>query len=261
MKTHARSSSLHRWFAVLAVLAACLGFTRRASASVALDAANRAFAEGRYADAVARYERLLEHEGYSAPVLFDLGNAYLRDKQPARALLAYERARLLAPRDPALARNLVQAEAATGFAEPSSTVTRLARSLTLDEWTRLGAATFWLAACATVGAFVLRRGRGWLRLAAAGGAVVAGVSLAAIASASRVTDTGLVLEAAPLLVSPFAGAESSGSLRPGAEVELERTHDSFALVRDRAGHEGWIERGAVAPIVPDGAKFSACISS
>jgi hypothetical protein len=254
---HRRSSLLHRWFAVVAVFAACLGFARFASASPALDAANRAFAEGRYADAASHYEALLEHEGYSAPVLFDLGNAYLRENQPARALLAYERARLLAPRDPALARNLAQAEAALGTEEHSSTAARLARNLTLDEWTWLAAAAFWLAVSATAGAFVSSRGRAWLgRVAVAGGAL-AGVSLAAILIASDVEHTGLVLEPAPVLVSPFAGAESSASLRPGTEVELERTHDSFALVRDRAGHEGWVERGAVAPVVPDGAKYGA----
>lgn len=255
MKQHAHRSSCKRWFAALALLAACLGVTRFASASVALDAANRAFAEGRYGDAATRYEAILEHDGYSAPVLFDLGNAYLRQARPARALLAYERARLLAPRDPAIARNLEQARAAAGFEDPSSTPVRLARSLTRDEWAWLGAAAFWLAAAAAAGAFVLRHGRGWLRGAAAAGSVVATLSIAALAVASRVEHTALVLEATPLLVSPFKGAESSASLRGGAEVELERTHESFALVRDRAGHEGWLERGAVAPLVPDGAKF------
>ena len=250
MKSRARPSFLHRWFAVLAAFIACLGFAPFASAWPALDTANRAFAEGRYADAAARYEALLAREGYSAPVLFDLGNAYLRENEPARALLAYERARLLAPRDPAIARNLAQAEAAAGFEDHSSATARLARNLTLDDWTWLGATAFWLAVSATAGALVLRRGRAWLGRAAAVCGVVAGVSLAALASASGAEHLGLVLDPAPVLVSPFAGAESSGSLRPGAEVELERTHDAFALVRDPEGHEGWIERGAVAPIVP-----------
>jgi hypothetical protein len=257
MKSRARPSFLHRWFAVLAAFIACLGFAPFASAWPALDTANRAFAEGRYADAAARYEALLAREGYSAPVLFDLGNAYLRENQPARALLAYERARLLAPRDPAIARNLAQAEAAAGIEDHSTTAARFARSLTLDEWTWLGTTAFWLAASAAAGAVMLRRGRAWLGRAAVVSGVVAGASLAAIASASGAEQTGLVLESAPVLVSPFAGAESSGSLRPGAEVELERMHDTFTLVRDRAGHEGWIERGAVAPVVPDGAKFGA----
>lgn len=239
-----------KWFAVLAVLAACLGMTRLASASVAFDAANRAFAEGHYADAAARYEALIAREGYSAPVLFDLGNAYLRDNKPARALLAYERARLLAPRDPAIARNLSQARAAVGFEDHSNVGERLARRLTLDEWTWLGAVAFWLMAGTAAGTFLWRDRRSWLWRAALAGAAVSGVSLAAIAVSSRALRTGLVLEAAPVLVSPFAGAESSGSLRPGAEVEIERGHDGFALVRDRTGQEGWVERGVVAPLAP-----------
>jgi tetratricopeptide (TPR) repeat protein len=255
MKTNARFSSQHRWFAVLALFTACLGLARLASASPALDAANHAFAEGHYTDAVSRYEALVAREGYSAPVLFDLGNAYLRENQPARALLAYERARLLAPRDSAIAGNLAQAEAAIGIEDHSSTASRFARSLTLDEWTWLGAAAFWLAASATAGALVLRRGRAWLGRAAVLGGVTLGAALAAVAVASRAERIGLVLEPVPVLVSPFAGAESSGSLRPGTEVEIERQHETFALVRDRAGREGWIERASLAQVVPDGAKL------
>lgn len=257
MKRPTLSWSVHRWLAVLAVLAACLGVAARASASTALDTANRAFAEGRYADAAARYEALLQHEGYSAPVLFNLGNAYLREHQPARALLAYERARLLAPRDPAIALNLAQAQAAAGVEDRSSPAAELVQRMSLDEWTWLGTAAFWLAAAATAGAFLQRRRRAWLRGVAVTGAVTAGVSFAAVSVASRVEQAALVLEATPVLVSPFAGAESSSSLRPGAEVQIERTHQSFALVRDGAGHEGWIERSRVAPVVPDGAKFGA----
>lgn len=257
MKRPPLPPSIPRWFAVAAVLAACLGFPARASASTALDTANRTFAEGRYADAAARYEALLEHEGYSAPVLFNLGNAYLREHQPARALLAYERARLLAPRDPAIARNLAQAEAAAGVEHHSSVAARLASPLSLDEWTWLGTAAFWLAVAATAGAFLQRRRRSWLRPFAVAAGLAASVSGAAIAVASRVENVGFVLEATPLLVSPFAGAESSSSLRPGAEVRIEHTHESFALVHDDAGHEGWIERSAVAPVVPNGAKFGA----
>ncbi|HTQ02547.1 MAG TPA: tetratricopeptide repeat protein [Polyangiaceae bacterium] len=253
----ALSSFPRRLVAVLAVAGACLGCSRAAEASPALDAANRAFAAGAYGDAATRFQALVEHEGYSAPVLFDLGNAYLRENQPARALLAYERARLLSPRDPAIARNLAQAEAAAGFSDDSSAVMRAARTLTLDEWTWLATAAFWLAVAGTAGAFVSKRGRAWAgRVAVTAGLVAAGAG-AALVVASRVNDAGLVLEAAPVLVSPFAGAESSGSLRPGARIAIERTHDAFALVRDRAGHEGWVERAAVAPIVPDGAKYGA----
>src|SRR4029077_19623718 len=47
----------------------------------------------------------------SGPVYFNLGNAYFRAGNPGRAILNYERARRLMPRDPDLHANL-------GFARP-----------------------------------------------------------------------------------------------------------------------------------------------
>ena len=40
--------------------------------------ANAAFAAGRYEEAIAGFEDLVARDGYSAPLLFDLGNAYFR---------------------------------------------------------------------------------------------------------------------------------------------------------------------------------------
>ena len=45
-------------------------------------------------------------EGYSAPALYNLGNAYARTGKPGLAVLNYERARLLDPSDPDLETNL-----------------------------------------------------------------------------------------------------------------------------------------------------------
>ena len=42
----------------------------------------------------------------SAPALFNRGNALVREGKPGPAILAYERAQQLAPRDPAIAVNL-----------------------------------------------------------------------------------------------------------------------------------------------------------
>lgn len=257
MKSHARPSSLHRWSALVAATVVCLGLARPASASPALDAANRAFAEGHYADAASQYESLIEREGYSATLLFDLGNAYLRQHQPARAILAYERARLLAPRDTAIAHNLAEARAAAGQAEEPAPATRLVHVLTTDEWTWVATAAFWLAVAAAGGALVFRRSRPWFGPAAALFALVAGSSAALLVFSSREQRAALALETTPILVSPFANAQSSSSLREAAKVEIERTHEGYVLVRDRTGHEGWVERSAIAPLVPDEASFGA----
>ena len=80
----------------------------------ALAAAAHAAAAGDYPAAVRNYEQVLKRDGFSAPVLFNLGNAWLRLGKPARAILDYERALVLAPHNPAIEANLAAARSVPG---------------------------------------------------------------------------------------------------------------------------------------------------
>ena len=235
----------------LAALCVTLGLAPRACASPALDAGNRAFAEGRYGEAAAQYEALLARRGYSAPVLFDLGNAYLRAERPVDAILAYERARVLSPRDAAIAGNLAAARKAAGLSEERGLADLFEHLLSANEWTWLATGAVWLAVTAGAGAFLFRRRRGWLVGAASLGALVASVAGGTLAVSSGELRTGLVVRATPALVSPFASAQSGFSLGAGTAVELGRVHDGYMLIRDRSGQSGWVELTAVAPLIPD----------
>ena len=82
----------------------------------ALAAAAHAAAGGDYRAAVRSYEQILDTEGFSAPVLFNLGNAWLRLGNPARAILDYERALVLSPHSAAIQANLAAAQQRAGLA-------------------------------------------------------------------------------------------------------------------------------------------------
>jgi tetratricopeptide (TPR) repeat protein len=71
--------------------------------------ANALFEAGDFAGAADAYERILEEHGPRAAVFYNLGNSHLRMEDYGRAILAYERARLLTPRDPDLRSNLALA--------------------------------------------------------------------------------------------------------------------------------------------------------
>src|SRR5689334_2789551 len=101
-RSHLRATRLG---AALLVAGCLLSVAPRAHAAT-LDDANRAFAEGRYSVAAAAFDELVHEQGYSAPLLFDLGNAYLRAGRPADAIVAYERAKVLSPRDREITENL-----------------------------------------------------------------------------------------------------------------------------------------------------------
>ncbi|MGH7295673.1 MAG: tetratricopeptide repeat protein, partial [Polyangiaceae bacterium] len=254
------AARIARRLLALAALGLAMGLASPASASTSLDDANRAFALGHYDEAAAQDEALLARRGYSAPVLFDLGNAYLRAGKPVDAVLAYERARLLSPRDAAIADNLAAARKAAGLAADGGQgglgglgglVERVDHRLSAGEWTWLAFGAFWLALAAGGGALLFRRPRGWLLGAACAGTLVAAIGAAGLVVSSRDLHAGLAMHAAPVLVSPFPSAQSSFALPAGTAVELGRVHDGYVLVRDRAGQSGWVEQAAVAPLVPD----------
>lgn len=71
-----------------------------------LTSAQNDYAGGNYADAAEAYEAVLEKEGVSSELLYDLGNAYARGGDYGNAAVAYLRALRLDPGNKAAANNL-----------------------------------------------------------------------------------------------------------------------------------------------------------
>src|SRR5262249_60282743 len=110
----------------------------------------------RYAAPAAEHERLLASGVASANPYFNLGNAYLKAGQTGRAILAYERARRLAPGDPDLRANLTFARSPEATPEPAPWWTRvlfpLAASWSSDALLLGAACAWWLLAGVRVAA-------------------------------------------------------------------------------------------------------------
>ncbi|MEO7032931.1 MAG: tetratricopeptide repeat protein [Polyangiaceae bacterium] len=239
--------------AVLLTLAVSLSLAGHASAAVPAptqDDANRAFGEGRYPLAAQEFQQIITQKGYSAPLLFDLGNAYLKGGEPVKAILAYERARLLAPGDAAISANLTTARQAASVPDPSGRVTQAARSLSMNTWAWLASGCFWAAVLALGVAASYKRCRVWGIAVATGAGLIFASALGALCLASRQLDSALVLQAAPVLVSPFDSAQSDFALTAGSSVKLLGVRDHYWLVRDAQGRSGWVDRAQVEPLIP-----------
>src|ERR1041385_4838407 len=85
--------------------------TAVAATSDDFKAANQLYDAGKFAEAAAVYEKL---EPKTAHVYYNLGNAWFRQGKMGLAVLNYERARRLAPRDPDILANLKFAEQRLG---------------------------------------------------------------------------------------------------------------------------------------------------
>jgi hypothetical protein len=100
-----------------------------------------------------------------------------------------------------------------------------------------------------VAALFERRRRLGIRLACCAGIIFAS-ALGALCVASQQLDSALVLETAPVLMSPFESAQSDFALTAGSSVKLLAERDHYWLVRDAQGRSGWVDRAQVEPLIP-----------
>lgn len=244
---------------VLAVaLLLVLGVTgaRADDRAQAFESANAAFAAGDFGAAKDGFAALIARDGPSPATLFNLGNAAFRAGAVGEAVLSYERALLLAPREQDVRANLRQVRKAAGLPEPDAgTWTRLVGLLTADGWAWLASGALYLLCAALLALRALRRlgpahpARGALRWGVAALAAMLLVAGAACATRLGERDRAVVLDTDPVLrVAPYPSATVSSELAPGELVRIEREHQGFSLVRTAAGRSGWLGDAAVARI-------------
>lgn len=188
--------------------------------------------------------------GFSARALATQAESALAAGHPGQARLDWERARLLAPRSPAVAAGLEKARAAGGVIEqPPVAWRRLASHLTSNEWAWIGVGGLACAAAALMAfGWGLARTARWAGLA--GGGVVAALGLAmAIATAPPPDRAVVVTPASMARIAPFAQADAAFPVAEGAVVSVGRQHGDYTLITGPAG-EGWVPSSAVETVVP-----------
>jgi len=216
-----------------------------------VDDGNRAYAEGRYADAIRCYLQAQEKDGFSANLLFDLGNAYARSGDVGHAVLSYERALLLSARDAGVREELANVRRGAGLAsDPGRGWRDYHRYLTQDEWTWLGLAGGLVLLAVLLGRRRLPRAS-LVRLAGVG-FLLALPAATALAKHALERDRAIVVadKDVDLRVSPYEEAEALGTLRPGQVVWITRSFDGFVMVRRPGGGAGWVPRTTVEPVTP-----------
>jgi len=215
------------------------------------------YGEERYQDAAAEYERLLAGGYESGPVYFNLGNAYFKLGDVGRAVLSYERARRLAPRDPDVLANLAYARESSGDTDDAPLYARLlfplAERLSADEILLLASAAYTLLVLALVVARLVPRLQRPARAAALGCAlalvplVTGGAYRLASIDLPRV---GVVVARAetPVRFEPSASGTEHFRVRPGGMLRLLARREGWAQVARRDGARGWITQDALGEL-------------
>lgn len=220
--------------------------------------ANQDYREGNFAHAADGYRKLIRM-GHDGPrVQYNLGNAWFRLNQLGRAILAYERARVIMPRDADLNYNLAHARdrvvdaipASRGFINmaffwlPSVSPGELFwcfAVLNLLLWTALLIRLFhrpeWLFYMLLLVLCL------WL---------VTGISLAMKWDQIHDDHRAVILEKeVPVLAGPHGGDTVLFKLHEGAIVEQERSEDGWRLIRLPDKKRGWLPEKALELISLD----------
>ena len=211
--------------------------------------ANDAYKDQRLDDAIAGYRQLLAAGFRHTEIHYNLGNAYFRTGELGRALVQYERARRLNPRDPIIGENIAlvrnRTEDTTDGAVMPGFLAKIIfwyRAVNRKEILVLAATAyilFWL---------VLSARLVWRRTALTRAALVLaclGVLLAAGAVAKnreeRPGSRGvLVSEATIVRAGPEQGSRELFELHDGAEVAVEEDSAGWYRIAFADGKRGWV---------------------
>jgi tetratricopeptide (TPR) repeat protein len=214
------------------------------------DSANKLYEQGKFGEAAASYEKLLQSGQASEAIYFNLGNALFKGGHIGRAIAAYQQAQRIGPRDPDVRANLQfarnQVQGPTFLPERFS---RWLGKLSLNEWTCLAAGAVWLwLILLTLGQWrpVLRSALKpyvlWGGLAALGFCLC----FSAAFYSDRFGRRGIVVAQETVVrQAPLDESQSAFTLHDGAELQVVDQKDQWLQVRTDAQRIGWVHRESV----------------
>lgn len=227
------------------------GRLRAENATAQFDQANKLYEQGKFAEAAAAYQKLMESGPASAALHFNLANARLKSGETGQAILHYKLAQRLAPRDPDIETNLQFARSKT--AQPAATSwLRWARWLSLNELAVTTAAALWLWFSLLAGGQFWAERREALRpftrwtgtLAIALGLWLGWLWLDQIARHPAV----VVAKEAVIRLGPFEESQSAFILHDGAEVAVRNRKSDWLQIRTSSGRLGWVRADQIVEI-------------
>ena len=239
-------------------LAAILFFNLNIFAQTDFDAANAAYADGRYEEAATLYQALIDEQP-DAVLYYNLGNAEFKRGELAQAILNYERALRLKP-------NYKDAQYNLAFAQSKITDNIVEQDFFLSAWARairnnLNEHTWWVLSIslfilALIGLLLFLLGREtWIRKPAFHTAwiallfsLIAGLNAGSLHQRDTLRNEAIITQG---IVNAKSSPDRSGTdlftVHEGTKVTIRETLGEWSNVRV-GSNEGWIRSSCLERI-------------
>ncbi|WP_309383015.1 tetratricopeptide repeat protein [Cerasicoccus frondis] len=222
---------------------------RAESPEALFEQANALYQDEQYEPAIEAYQQMLpDHQ--SANVHYNLGNAYYQLDDFGPAVLHYEKALALDPRNPDIQANLELTQEAAQLTPDAPTWPQIIGNLApVNLWAWLAAISFWVTVALVILA-PMYRWKGPLR----GGLTALSIVLLAVSGMGlfgwhQRGQQGVVLsDEATLSVAPTSTSPAAGSVKAGQLAQIREQHGDYFLVSLGEDKIGWLSKTAFAPI-------------
>ncbi|HKJ42107.1 MAG TPA: tetratricopeptide repeat protein [Sunxiuqinia sp.] len=242
------------------ILIACFSIAAYAQDSLMVKA-DKQYASQQYEKAINIYEGILKSDKESAGLYYNLGNAYYKTGKYTKAILNYERAKLLAPNDEDIQFNLDLAnQHVVDNINPLPKVffvrwwNALANKFSTDGWAKISVVTFILALI-LAGFFFLSRSVSIKRLSFWVGILILAISIFSFNFAarqkSRMTSHNFAIITQPSVTVKSSPSDSGTDLfliHEGLKVEIKDQLGSWKEIELADGNQGWLPASSLENI-------------
>jgi tetratricopeptide (TPR) repeat protein len=211
----------------------------------------KAYDIGDFAKSADYYRQHLDMSSPDPAILYNLANCLYQQGEPAQALVLYERALLLSPRDSDIKENLnlvcrkLMLPEVGKLENPKDLIVNVRDMLRPDEWMLIGAI---LWACAGIGLAFRRKFISPSTLVALLSVIGLLFVLTAVASISQLNSSYspkiafVVMKNVQVYLLPSENSKQADfRITCGEKIRIEEERESWLRVRTENGSEGWIK--------------------
>ena len=211
---------------------------------------NTLYEKGSYDDAISTYSKLLEQNMESGHLYYNMGNAYFKKGELGKAILHYERAKRLIPRDSDLKSNYkfalsqIEADTAKISAPMTDKIFGAFSFLSLNELTVLSSCMLLLIVLLLIARLYIRMSRNTFSLLLTSFIVIIAFTITTVfIRASAIDKEAVIVSNSPeVKFEPFESATTHFTLHEGMKIHVIQSKQDWMKIKRSDGKTGWVNK-------------------